>query len=138
MLGHNHLHIDKRDQVSDWVSKALLSAKTGAINIDFANEPAVRINVENDKINVDLLRADIFKVSEDETSLFDKLKTASEFGRKLSDNGITISFLRKGKEAIRLGIGANPSFLKLITKSDDVQLTNMREFSKLKSDLNTD
>jgi len=77
-------------------------------------------------------------VPEDETRLFDKLKTASEFGRKLSDNGVTLSFMRKGKEAVRLGKDARPTFSKLISGSDDIQLTSVREFMKLKDDLRTD
>ena len=69
---------------------------------------------------MDLLQPATFHVCEDETGLFDKLKTASEFGRKLTDNDMTLSFLRRGKEAVRLGRGAKPTFSKLLTKSDDL------------------
>jgi hypothetical protein len=80
----------------------------------------------------------MFRISEDDTGLFDKLKTASEFGRKLSDNGVTLSILRKGKEAVRLGKDAKPTFSKMVTRSDDIQLNSAREFTKLKEDLKTD
>jgi len=138
MLGDNHLHIDQDDQLSDWMGKAAKCAKNGALAIDFAGEPAVRIAADNGWIAVDLLQPGIFKVPEDETGLFDKLKTATEFGRKLSDNGVTLSFLRKGKEAVRLGRDAKPTFSKLVSRSDDVQLTSVKEFAKLKGDLKAD
>ncbi|HEX2471745.1 MAG TPA: hypothetical protein VHJ59_03235, partial [Nitrososphaera sp.] len=87
---------------------------------------------------VDLLEPTIFRIQEDETGLFDKLKTASEFARKLSDNGVTVSFLRKGKEAVTLGKDAKPTLSKMITRSDDIQLNSTREYAKLKGDLKTD
>jgi hypothetical protein len=138
MLGDSHLHIDKNDQLSDWLSKALRSAKEGALAISFENQPAVKIAINNGTLAVDLLEPTIFRIPEDETGLFDKLKTASEFARKLSDNGVTVSFLRKGKEAVTLGKDAKPTFSKMITRSDDIQLNSTREYTKLKGDLKTD
>jgi hypothetical protein len=138
MLGNGHLHIDKNDQLSDSLSKALRSAKEGALAISFENKPAVKIAISNGTFAVDLLEPTIFRISEDETGLFDKLKTASEFAQKLSDNGVTVSFLRKGKEAVRLGKDASPTFSKMVTRSDDIQLNSTREFTKLKRDLKTD
>ena len=139
MVGEDkHLHIGKQDLLSDAVSKAIKSAKSGALNINFADEPAVKIRADNDRIAVDLLQPEVFAISEDDTGLFDKLKTASEFGRKLSDNGVTLSFLRKGKEAMRIGKDAKPTFSKMISRSDDLQVTSVKEFAKLKGDLKTD
>lgn len=138
MLDDDHLHIDEQDQLTDVLSKALRSARGGSLGINFADEPAVKIMADNDRIAIDLLEPGIFAMSEDDTGLFDKLKTATEFARKLSDNGVTLSFLRKGKEAIRLGKDANPTLSKLISRSNDVQLTSVREFTKLKGDFKTD
>lgn len=138
MLGDGHLHIDKDDQLTDWLSKALGSAKGGTLVISFENEPAVKIAISNSTLAIDLLEPGRFRIPEDETGLFDKLKTASEFARKLSDNGVTLSFRRKGKEAVRLGKDARPTLSKIVTGSDDVQLNSAREFAKLKGDLKTD
>ena len=138
MLGDGHLHIDKNDLLGDWLGKALKSAKEGALAISFENKQAARIAISNGTLAVDLLEPTMFRISEDDTGLFDKLKTASEFGRKLSDNGVTLSILRKGKEAVRLGKDAKPTFSKMVTRSDDIQLNSAREFTKLKEDLKTD
>ena len=138
MLGDKHLHFDKNDQLSDWLGKALSSAKEGSLSISFEDKPAVKIAISNGTLAIDLLEPTTFKIPEDDTGLFDKLKTASEFGQKLSDNGVTISFLRKGKEAVRLGKDARPTFSKMVTRSDDIQLKSGREFARLKKDLKTD
>jgi hypothetical protein len=138
MLGDKHLHFDKNDQLSDWLGKALSSAKDGALAISFEDKPAVKIAISNGTLTIDLLEPTVFRISEDDTGMFDKLKTASEFGRKLSDNGVTLSILRKGKEAVRLGKDAKPTFSKIVSRSDDVQVKSTREFAKLKKDLKTD
>src|SRR5919202_5635184 len=138
MLGDRHLHINKNDQLSDWLGKALRSAKEGTLAISFENKPIVKIAISNGTLAVDLVEPTMFRVAEDETGLFDKLKTASEFGRKLSDNGVTLSILRKGKEAVRLGKEARPTLSKMVTRSNDVQLNSTREYAKLKGDLKPD
>jgi hypothetical protein len=138
VLGDRHLHIDKGDTVADLLGKALNAARSGTITIDVAGEPAVKMTASSGEIAVDLLQPTMFQIPEDETGLFDKLRTASEFGRKLSDNGVTLYFLRRGKEAVRLGKGARPTFSKLITRSGDIQMSSVKEFARLKGDLKTD
>lgn len=137
MLGDSHLHIDAGDAFGDWMVKMLEAAKQGSIAIHFGANPVATITIATRNIAVDLLQPAVFQVNRDETGLFDKLKTASEFGRKLSENDLTVSFLRRGKEVVRLGKKAQPTFSKLLTKSDDLQLTSAREFGKLKDDLKT-
>jgi hypothetical protein len=138
MLGKKHLHIDEYDQLSDLIVRTLYSAKSGNVTVAFGDEPAAKISMKDRTINVNIVHPDIFRVRQDGTGLMDKLKTASEFGRKLSDNDLTIAFLRDGKEAIRLGKAARPTLSKVITRSNDVQLTSVGTFAKLKRDLKTD
>ena len=134
MIGDDHLHIGKKDAVADWLAAALSSARSGAITINFEEMPAARITAGISGISVDLLPPRAFRMHED-TGLFDKLKTASEFGRKLSDRGVTLSFSRQGKEAVRLGKNARPTLSKLVSKSDDVQVSSLRQLARLKGDL---
>lgn len=138
MLGDDHLHIEKQDPIADWLVGSIKNAKAGTIKIDIEDQPAVQIDVHKDMINVNLLQPAVFKTPEDETGLFDKLNTAKEFAQKLSDNGLTLSFLRKGKKAIMLGKEAKPTLSKLITRSDDIQINSTKESAKLKSDLKAD
>jgi len=142
-LGKKHLHITEGEHIVDGLIRLLRSTNSGSIRLEFANKPAAEINIySNDnfskssmkKIKVDLLEPGLFKLQDDDLGLFDKLRTATEFAQKLTDNMLTLSLLRKGKEAITLGEEAHPSFSRLITRSDDIQLNSLKESSKLRKD----
>ena len=137
MAGDDHLHIDKDDQIINWLIKSMKAAKEGMLKIDIKDQSAVQINLNDNLITIDLLQPEFFRISE-EIGLFDKLKTAKEFAQKLTDNGLTISFLRKGKDAISLGKDAKPTLSRLITRSDDIQIDSIKEITNLKRDLKED
>jgi hypothetical protein len=138
-LGHLHI-AEKEDQFIDLLAKSLKSVSQGTLKLELGTEQVLKIDIsENSKIIVNLLKPSFFKTPGDETGFFDKLKTAKEFAHKLAENGITLSFLRKGKEAITLGNDARPSALsKLITRSDDVEIDSIKESAKLKRDFKAD
>ena len=152
VLGQHHLHIAENDQIVDWLAKSLRSASKGIIKLDVGGKPTVKIEVnnndniddnnnkgdKNNRIIVDLIQPSFFKTTNDETGIFDKLKTAKEFSHKLSENGVTISFLRKGNEAKTLGKGAKPTVSKLITRSNDMQINSLKAATELKRDLKGD
>ncbi len=138
MLGKNHLHIDENDMISDWLVKSMKSLTRGTIEIDTENQSAAQIDISNDKIAINLLHAEFFRVQDDETGLFDKLKTSKEFGHKLSENRLTLSILRKGKEAITLGYKAKPKLSKLITRSNDIHIDSIKGAAELKREFKTD
>jgi hypothetical protein len=152
VLGGHHLHIGENDQLVDWLAKSLRSASKGIIKLDVGGKPTVKIEVNNNdniddnnnkgdnnnRIIVDLIQPSFFKTTNDDTGIFDKLKTAKEFSHKLSENEVTISFLRKGNEAITLGKGAKPTVSKLITRSNDMQINSLKAATELKRDLKAD
>src|SRR5436309_15937212 len=113
----HHLHIDDLDPVANWLARAMSAAKKGTIKLDMGGQPAVKIDIINNenKIIIDLLQPTLFRTPEDETGLFDKLRTAKEFAHMLTENGVTLSVLRRGEEAIRLGKSARPTLSKVIT-----------------------
>ena len=142
-LGKRHLHVAENDHIVEGLIKLLSLANSGSIKLEFANKPTAEIGIYNTDdlsnrnkktIRVDLLEPGLLKLQDDDLSLFDKLRTATEFAQKLSDNMLTLSLLRKGKEAITLGEGAHPSFSRLITRSDDIQLDSLKESTKLRKD----
>ena len=147
LFGKKHLHVSESDQIVDSLFK-ILNSTSGFVKLEVSNRPALKIEIDrndsaeednNDNVRrtivkLDLLEPTFFSVPDDQTGLFDKLRTATEFAQKLTDNGITFSLLRKGKEAITLGEGARPSLSRIITKSDDIQLNSVKESVKLKTD----
>jgi hypothetical protein len=146
LFGRKHLHVSESDQIIDSLFKIMSSVSSGSIKLVVANQPAMKIeiNTNDDQVDgddnnrtvvrLDLLEPTFFSVPDDQTGLFDKLRTAAEFAQKLTDNGITFSLLRKGKEAIILGKEARPSLSRIITKSNDIQVNSIKESAKLKND----
>ena len=172
LFGKKHLHVSESDQIVDSLLK-ILKVTSGSVKLEIPNRPVLKIEigrsnyVESDAINRTIVKLDLldltflgvsdeqaslfdnlrtatefaqkltdsfFRVSDDQTSLFDKLRTATEFAQKLTDNGITLSLLRRGEEAITLGEGARPSLSKIITRSGDIQVDSIKESVKLKNE----
>ena len=114
------------------------------------------------KININFLEPEFFNIDinpEDKvgekTSFFDKLKNAldlakmvpdkdevlsfsKKFARYLSDNDVTLSISRKGKEALTIGKEAKPTLSRLLTRSGDVQIKSTKETVKLTDDVLTE
>lgn len=145
LFGRKHLHVSESDQIVESLLKVLKSVKSGTIKLEVVNRPALKIEINrNDHVDsdansktilkLDLLEPIFFSVPDDQTSLFDKLRTAAELAQKLTDNGITLFLLRKGKETITLGERASPSISRIITKSDDIQVDSIKESAKLKNE----
>ncbi len=145
LFGKKHLHAPESDQIVDSLLK-FLKVTSGSVKLEVANQPVLKIeilgrsnHVESDAINrtivkLDLLEPTFLGVPDDQTSLFDKLRTATEFAEKLTDNGITLFLLRRGKEAITLGEGARPSLSRIITRSGDIQVDSIKESVKLENE----
>jgi hypothetical protein len=141
-MRNNHHHNKNTEEtlLLDLLAKSLKTATGGKININMEGQSAIEIDIdkEKEKINIDFIHPTIIETEsrdENKPGLFDKLKTAKEFAQKLSDNELTLSFFRKGKEAIVLGKEAHPTFSRLITRSDDIQIDSIRESAKLSREL---
>ena len=140
MVDNNDDNYNKIEQtLLDLLAKSLKTIIAGAIDINMEGKAALRFEVAKgqERINIDFIHPDVLQLAESETEedrigLFDKLKTAREFSHTLTNNGLTLSFLRKGKEAITLGKGAHPTLSRLITRSDDIQIDSVRESIELK------
>lgn len=122
----------------DTIAAFLSSIGSGSITLEVSKNPAARIEIKSGNkktINVDLLEPRFFRIPDDEIGFFDRLRTTENFAQKLADNMVTLSILRKDKEAITIGKEAHPSFSKLLTKSDDIQVNSLKDAYKLKREL---
>jgi hypothetical protein len=172
LFGKKHLHVSESDQIVDSLLK-FLKVTSGSVKLEVANQPVLKIeigrsnHVESDAINGTIVKLDLleptylgvpdeqaslfdklrtatefaekltdsfFRISDEQASLFDKLRTATEFAEKLTENGITLSLLRRGKVAITLGEGARPSLSRIITRSGDIQVDSIKESVKLENE----
>jgi len=118
----------------------LLKIPKGSISVETSDTPAFSLEFQGDKVFLDITDASFFNFGEesDDIGFFSKLKTAKELAQALTDNHLTLSILRKGKEALSLGYGTHPTLSRLITRSDDIQIDSVKEFAKLKHDVGKD
>jgi len=151
LFGRKHLHVSESDLVVDSLFKILTHVTSGSENLEVASKLVFKVEIKNRNthddgkddrsgtvVRMDLLEPAFFSAPNDKTGLYDKLKTATEFAQKLTDNDITFFLLRKRKEAITLGERARPSLSRIITRSDDIQLNSLKESPKLKNDFGSD
>lgn len=130
------------DMLIDILVKGL-SYINGNIKIAIKNNDSLRIETADKKIKLNIIDASIFDtpleiLKENKIDFFEYMKEAKEFGHILSKNEITLYILNKGENTITLGKNASPSFSKLITRSDDIQIDSIRKSIKLAGDIDKD
>jgi hypothetical protein len=83
----------------------LLKVPKGSISIKTNDRPAFSLEFKGDQVLLDITDASFFNFGEesDDIGLLSKLKTAMKLAQVLTDNHLTLSILRKGKEALSLG-----------------------------------
>ena len=115
----------------------LLKVPKGSVTVKTDDRPAFSLEFKGDKVLLDIIDASFFNFGEegDDFGLFSKLKTAKKLAQVLTDNNLTLSILRKGKEALSLGYEAHPTLSRLITGSGDIQINSVKEVAKLKHDV---
>ena len=162
-----NLATEMENEISYLLAKSLKSVTSGSVELYASDKPALKMEVvnnkdKNKKININFLKPELFNIDvakdevEDNIGFFDKLKNAfditkiildkdekvlsfsKKFAQYLTDNDVTLSFSRKGKEAITIGKEAKPTLSKLLTKSDDVQIKSPKEAAKLTDDVLTE
>jgi hypothetical protein len=118
----------------------LLKVPKGSVTVKTDDRPAFSLEFKGDKVLLDIIDASFFNFGEegDDFGLFSKLKTAKKLAQVLTDNNLTLSILRKGKEALSLGYEAHPTLSRLITGSGDIQINSVKEVTKLKHDVDKD
>jgi len=118
----------------------LLKVPNGSVTVKTDDRPAFSLEFKGDKVLLDIIDASFFNFGEegDDFGLFSKLKTAKKLAQVLTDNNLTLSILRKGKEALSLGYEAHPTLSRLITGSGDIQINSVKEVAKLKHDVDKD
>jgi hypothetical protein len=120
-----------------------LSYMNGTIKIAIKNNDSLRIETADKNIKLHVIDPSIFDIpfetiKDHKIDFLKYIKEAKEFAHKLSENELTLFILNKNENAITLGKNANPSFSKLITRSDDIQIDSIRKSIKLASDIDKD
>jgi hypothetical protein len=115
----------------------ILKGIRGKVGITYREGPILSISLEGNKIFLDVSDASVFGMSDNNNNLgfFDSLKATKTLAEMLDVEGLTLSILRKGKEALTIGREATPKVSTILTRSDDIQVDSVREVAKLGRDL---
>ena len=115
----------------------ILKGIRGKVGITYRGGPILSISLEGNKIFLDVSDASVFGMSDNNNNLgfFDSLKATKTLAEILDAEGLTLSILRKGKEALTIGKEATPKVSTILTRSDDIQVDSVREVAKLGRDL---
>ena len=115
----------------------ILKGIRGKVGITYRNGPILSISLEGNKIFLDVSDASVFGISDNNNNLgfFDSLKATKTLAEILDAEGVTLSILRKGKEALTIGRDAAPTVSTILTRSDDIQVDSVREVTRLGKDL---
>ena len=115
----------------------ILKGMRGKVGITYREGPILSISLEGNKIFLDVSDASVFGMSDNNNNLgfFDSLKATKTLAEILDVEGLTLSILRKGKEALTIGKEATPKVSTILTRSDDIQVDSVKEVAKLGRDL---
>lgn len=115
----------------------LLKLPKGSVMIKSNGQPAFSLQFKGDNILLDIIDTSFFDFADDTDciGLISKIKTAKQFAQLLTDNRLTFTILRKGKEALSLGYETHPTLSRLITGSNNIQIDSVKEIAKLKHDM---
>ena len=118
-----------------------LSFMSGTVKIAIQDHDSLIIDSADKKIKLHVIDPSFFEIplevikDNKMTNFLKYIKEAKEFAHKLTENGLTVFILNKDENAITLGKDASPSFSKLITRSDDIQIDSIRKSMKLATDI---
>ena len=118
-----------------------LGFMSGTVKIAIQDHDSLIIESADKKIKLHVIDPSFFEIplevikDNKMTNFLKYVKEAKEFAHKLTENGLTVFILNKDDNAITLGKNASPSFSKLITRSDDIQIDSIRKSMKLATDI---
>ena len=105
--------------------KLIKGIKTGSLYVSENGKKSLQIVADGDEKIVDII--DFSSNIPTTQEIFTKLSEAKKFAEKLKQQNITLRISHKGKMVMKLGKEANPKLSRLITRSDAVEITDIRE-----------
>ncbi len=115
----------------------------GMIKIDIENQFLFEIEIKNNKIIFNIVISNNYVTDSDNRSnvntnkitLRERVSEAKEFAKCIKNSNLTLSILYKNKEIIVIGKEAKPKLSKIISRSNDIQIKNIRKLKRFDSEL---
>ncbi len=109
--------------------------KSGEVTVSTGDVQAFQLRVETKKIDLNIVDKEFLKTAlkggKQRSSLLDMLGLLKNIADELKDEGYTITISYQGKTAITLGLEASSSFFRLVTRTNAVEVNDLRKLLQL-------
>jgi hypothetical protein len=119
-------------QLPTWLSHVV---KSGEVTLFTGEEEALQVKAEDNKIKLSIASKEFMKDVVDSAgggaSIRSKLAQLRDIAGELKDEGLTITLSYRGDILVTIGSEAKPKFSRLITRTDAVEIKNLRKLLEL-------
>ena len=103
--------------------------ENGSMKISCAGEPAINFHSSKDLRVIDIIDFPI-KVSS-KPGFIKQLSEGKDLAKSLKKQKVTLEIRLKGEPVLRLGEKANPKLAKIVTLSNDIEITDIKKLKTL-------
>lgn len=119
-------------QLSTWLGYIV---KSGEVTLFAGDVEALQMKAEDNKIEFTIsdkeFLKDILGSTGGGTSIRSKLAQLKSIALELKDEGLTVTLSYKGERLVTIGLEAKPKFSRLVTRTDAVEINNLRKLIEL-------
>lgn len=110
-------------------SNFLSSLTNGSLKITYDNIPSIKFESNHNTRIIDILEIPI-KI-DGKPGLIKQLSEAKQLAKKLKEEGVTLEIKLKGETVLKLGKDANPKLAKIVTLSNDIEISDLKKLKSL-------
>jgi len=119
-------------QLTTWLGHVV---KSGEVTLITGDVEALQIKAEDNKIELSIANKEFLKdvlgSAGSGTSIRSKLAQLKSIAVELKDEGLTVTLSYKGDLLVTIGLEAKPKFSRLVTRTDAVEINNLRKLIEL-------
>lgn len=119
-------------QLTSWLGHVL---KSGEVTLFAGDVEALHIKAEDKKIDLSIVDKEFFKDALGSvgtgSSINSKLAQLKSIAVEMKDEGLTLTLSFRGDRLVTMGLEAKPKFSRLVTRTDAVEINNLRKLIKL-------
>jgi hypothetical protein len=119
-------------QLPTWLGHVV---KSGAVTLSTGDVEALQIKAEDNKIDVSIdskeFLKDVIGSAGAGGSIRSKLAQLRDIAGELKAEGLTVILSFKGDRLVTIGLEAKPTFSRLVTGTDAVEINNLRKLLEL-------
>jgi len=109
--------------------------KSGAVTLSTGNKEALKIKAENKRIDINAIEKEFLKDVIDNIgngkSIGNRINQLKGLAEELQNEGLTITVSFKGDRVITVGSDAKPKISQIITRTNAVEINNLRKLVEL-------